>query len=117
MLIFIALAFIAGIYICDVTGRNLGVSDHGGIVWDEIVAMWLVLVFTPFHIGWWLLAFGLFRLFYIWKPFPISRFDTHIKNGFGVMLDDILAAIYAMLSLKVMLWIITAILLLNLPNL
>lgn len=102
MLIFIALAFIAGIYICDVTGRNLGVSDHGGIVWDEIVAMWLVLVFTPFHIGWWLLAFGLFRLFDIWKPFPISWFDAHVKNGFGVMLDDLLAALYAIASLYLM---------------
>jgi phosphatidylglycerophosphatase A len=107
MLVFIALAFVAGIYICDVAGRNLGVSDHGGIVWDEVVAMWLVLVFTPLSMLWWAVAFGLFRLFDIWKPFPISWFDTHIKNGLGVMLDDLLAAGFAIASLYLMLWVLT----------
>ncbi|NOT17191.1 MAG: phosphatidylglycerophosphatase A [Sulfuriferula sp.] len=107
MLVLIALAFVAGIYICDVAGRNLGVSDHGGIVWDEIVAMWLVLVFTPLSVLWWSVAFGLFRLFDIWKPFPISWFDTHIKNGLGVMLDDLLAAGFAIASLYMMLWVLT----------
>ena len=109
--------FIFGIYFCDKTGKDLGVADHGSMVWDEIVAMMLVLTITPSSWLSWLLAFLLFRLFDIWKPFPIRQFDAKLKNGFGVMMDDILAAIYAMLSLKVILWIITAILLLNLPNL
>ena len=90
----IVLAALAGIWICDVTGRNLGVVDYGGIVWDEIVAFWLVLAFTPHQLLWVSAAFVLFRLFDIWKPFPISWFDAQIKNGFGVMLDDILAAGY-----------------------
>jgi phosphatidylglycerophosphatase A len=99
-LIIVTLLFIIGIYVCDVTGKALGVADHGGIVWDEIVAIMLVLAFTPNDWLAWLLAFLLFRLFDIWKPFPISFFDAKLKNGFGVMFDDLLAAIYAILLLK-----------------
>ena len=113
-LIIITALFIIGVYVCDKTGKALGVSDHGAIVWDEIVAMMLVLAFTPPAWLNWVVAFGLFRLFDIWKPFPIRQFDAALKNGFGVMFDDLLAAIYAILSLKVILWIITAFLLLNL---
>lgn len=105
----IALLFIIGIYLCDVAGKHLGVSDHGSIVWDEIVAMMLVLTITPNHWLWWLVSFALFRLFDIWKPFPIRQCDAKLKGGFGVMFDDILAAIYAMISLKGLLWITTQI--------
>ena len=103
----IALLFVIGIYFCDVAGKNLGVADHGSIVWDEIVAMLLVLALTPFSAAWWLVAFLLFRLFDIWKPFPIRQFDAKLKNGFGVMFDDFLAAIYAVLTLMAMQWIIS----------
>lgn len=99
-LIFIALLFIIGIYICDKTGRALGVPDHGGIVWDEIVAMMLVLTFTPVSVFWWVVALILFRIFDIWKPFPVRQCDAKLKHGFGVMFDDVLAAIYAILSLQ-----------------
>ena len=92
--------FLTGIYFCHITGKALGVSDHGGIVWDEIVAMMLVLAFTPNEWQWWLTAFLLFRLFDIWKPFPIRQCDAKLKNGFGVMFDDLLAAIYAILILQ-----------------
>ena len=98
----IASLFIIGIPICAVAGRNLGVSDHGSIVWDEIVAMLLVLEFTPHGWGWWAAAFVLFRLFDIWKPFPIRQFDARLKGGFGVMFDDLLAALYAIAGLKVL---------------
>lgn len=103
----IAFLFIVGIPICQKTGDALGVSDHGGIVWDEIVAMLLVLEFTPYTWSWWLAAFLLFRLFDIWKPFPIRQFDARLKGGFGVMFDDLLAAIYAIASLKVLQWPMT----------
>lgn len=103
----IAGLFIAGVYFCDIAGKALGVSDHGSIVWDEIVAMMLVLMITPNQWPWWLAAFGLFRLFDIWKPFPIRQCDAKLKGGFGVMFDDILAAIYAMISLKGLLWILS----------
>jgi phosphatidylglycerophosphatase A len=98
-LIIIAALFLIGIYFCEKTGKDLGVSDHGAIVWDEIVAMMLVLTIAHLHWILCLLAFLLFRLFDIWKPFPIRQFDAKLKNGFGVMFDDLLAAIYAMLSL------------------
>ena len=97
----IVIATLAGIWICEVTGRNLGVADYGGIVWDEIAAFWLVLVFTPNRLSWVIAAFALFRLFDIWKPFPISWFDAKLKNGLGVMLDDSLAAGYTIAILIV----------------
>ena len=106
-LFIIAALFIIGVYFCDVTGKALGVSDHGGIVWDEIVAMMLVLAFTPNQWQWWLVAFLLFRLFDIWKPYPIRQFDAKLKNGFGVMFDDLLAAIYAIIGLQGLLWVVS----------
>jgi len=105
-IIIISVLFLIGIYCCDKTGKALGVADHGSIVWDEIVAMMLVLTFTPMQWKWWLVAFLLFRLFDIWKPVPIRQCDAKIKGGLGVMLDDLLAAIYAIICLKVLLWLI-----------
>jgi phosphatidylglycerophosphatase A len=104
-LIVITLLFLAGIPICTRTGKALGVSDHGSIVWDEIVAFMLVLEFTPYSWVGWLAAFALFRLFDIWKPFPIRQFDARLKGGFGVMFDDLLAAVYAIASLKALQWL------------
>lgn len=91
--------FALGIWAADVTGRALGVSDYGGIVIDEIVAMWLVLcVAPPTWLGW-IAAFALFRLFDIVKPWPIRWLDQRVKGGFGVMIDDILAAVFAIVAL------------------
>jgi phosphatidylglycerophosphatase A len=104
-LIVIFLLFLAGIPICRKAGDALGVSDHGGIVWDEIVAMLLVLESTPRTWPWWAVAFVLFRLFDIWKPFPIRQCDARLKGGFGVMFDDLLAALYAILALKALIWL------------
>jgi phosphatidylglycerophosphatase A len=101
-LLIITVLFLFGIYICDKTGKDLGVSDHGTIVWDEIVAIMLVLAFVPQHWLNYLNAFALFRLFDIWKPFPIHQFDAKLKNGFGVMFDDLLAAIYAIIAYRVL---------------
>jgi phosphatidylglycerophosphatase A len=104
----ITVLFVLGIPLCEVAARNLGVSDHGSIVWDEIVAMLLVLEFTPLSWQWWVVAFLLFRLFDIWKPFPIRQCDTRFKGGFGVMFDDLLAAIYAIIAMKALLWLMTS---------
>jgi phosphatidylglycerophosphatase A len=79
----------------------LGVADHGAMVWDEIVAFAVVLVFTPSGWEWQLGAFLLFRFFDIVKPPPIRYFDRRLKNGFGVMFDDLLAAGYTLLVLAV----------------
>ena len=83
----------------DATGRALGVADHGAMVWDEVVAFALVLVFTPDGWLWQAGAFLLFRLFDILKPPPIHYFDRRLKSGFGVMFDDLLAAFYTLLVL------------------
>lgn len=98
----VALLYIAGVWFCDVAGKSLGVSDHGGIVWDEIVAFLLVLYFSPQTLPGYASAFLLFRLFDIWKPFPIRYADRHIHGGFGVMFDDLLAAIYAVVCLQLL---------------
>ena len=101
LLILIALGYALGVWACGRTGRALGVSDHGGIVWDEIIAFLLVLVFTPAGHFWQAFAFLLFRLFDILKPPPIRYFDRKWKNGFGVMFDDLLAACGTLLVLAV----------------
>jgi phosphatidylglycerophosphatase A len=91
------LSFIVGIPLCTSAGTQLGQPDHGSIVWDEIVAIWLVLIFTPALLAWQIGAITLFRLFDITKPPPIGWLDKRLKNGFGVMVDDVLAAIYTLL--------------------
>jgi phosphatidylglycerophosphatase A len=106
-LLIIAIMFAIGIYFCAFTGKAIGVVDHGSIVWDEIVAVMLVLTFTPYQWQWWLAAFLLFRLFDIWKPYPIRQLEVRYKNGFGVMFDDLLAAIYAIICLQGLIWIVS----------
>ncbi len=96
--VFIVL-FGVGVWACQTTGRALGVSDHGGMVWDETVAFLLVLMFTPAGLAWQIAAFALFRFFDIVKPPPIRHYDRTIKNGFGVMFDDLLAAGYTLFVL------------------
>ena len=102
-------AFAIGVWVCEVTGRALHSPDDGGMVWDEIVAMLLVLFFTPAGWEWSLLAFTLFRFFDIVKPQPIRYFDQEWHGGLGVMFDDLLAAGYALLCMaiirSVLLWI------------
>lgn len=100
-LLLLAIMFVAGVWACEKTGRALGMPDHGGMVWDEIVAFLLVLFFTPDSMYWQAFAFLLFRLFDILKPPPIRYFDQTLKGGFGVMFDDIIAAFYTLLMLAV----------------
>lgn len=95
--LFLAAAFAYGCWACHRVGKELQVADHVGMVWDEMVAFWLVLWLTPDSLAAQVVAFGLFRLFDIAKPPPIKYFDARLKGGFGVMWDDILAAVYALL--------------------
>lgn len=94
-------AFVGGVLAVHKTGVDLGVTDHGSIVWDEVVPFWLVLVFCPPGWLWQGAAFLLFRVFDIVKPQPARYFDEQVKNGFGVMMDDLFAAGYAILVLAV----------------
>ena len=91
------LAFVVGVWACGRAAHDLGVADPGGIVWDEVAAFWLVLALVPDTFATQLMAFALFRLFDIVKPPPIRFFDATIKNGFGVMFDDTVAAGYTLL--------------------
>ncbi len=100
--VFLLIAFVLGVFACHITGRALGVVDHGSIVWDEIVPFWGVLMLTPAGFMWQLVAFLAFRFFDIVKPPPANYFDEQIKNGFGVMMDDLMAAGYTVLSLAIL---------------
>ena len=90
-----ALLLIAGTWICGESARRLGVHDHGGIVMDEIASFYLLMLLVP--AGWWWLAAGflLFRFFDVAKPWPIRLIDEQVGGGFGIMIDDVVAAIFA----------------------
>lgn len=90
--------FALGVWVCGSTATALGGGDPGAIVWDEVVAFALVLLVAPHSLLGFAAAFVAFRLFDIWKPFPIGWVDRHVKGGFGIMFDDLLAAGYAMLA-------------------
>ena len=97
----LAFLFGVGVWACAVTGRNLGVSDHGAMCWDEVVAFLLVLAITPEDPWWQAAAFFLFRAFDVVKPPPIRQLEMRFKGGFGVMFDDLLAAGYTLLVLAI----------------
>lgn len=98
----IAVGFAIGIWACEKTGRDLGIADHGSMVWDEIIAFWLVLlVLMPAGRDTQIWAFIWFRFFDMVKPSPIRDFERRFKGGFGVMLDDLIAAFYTLLLFAV----------------
>jgi phosphatidylglycerophosphatase A len=90
------------IYASHVTARDLGVHDYPGIVVDEIVGYLLTMVAIPFGWFWIVSGFVLFRVFDIWKPWPIRWLDRHISGGLGIVVDDLLAAVYAWVVLQIM---------------
>lgn len=99
-LAFAILAAIFGIYVCGESARRLGVHDHPGIVWDEITGFAVTMLTVPAAGGWqqiyWVLAgFALFRWLDIWKPWPIREADHSLSGGLGIMLDDVIAGIFA----------------------
>jgi len=98
----LVLLFLLGVYLCGNTSRKLGVHDHGGIVWDEMVGYWLSAAFVPLQWPWLLAAFLLFRFFDIFKPWPIRQLDKKVSGGFGIMLDDVVAALLTILLLAVL---------------
>lgn len=95
-------AFILGVKVSDIVSRDLGEHDYKGIVWDEIVGYLLVMFMVPKGVIWMTLGFILFRLFDIWKPQPIGWVDERIQGGFGIMLDDVLAAVPAWAILQLL---------------
>ena len=93
-------SFIVGIWICGHASKVLGVHDHGGIVWDEFVGFWITMIAAPPGCIWIVIGFLLFRIFDIWKPWPIKAADRKIGGGFGIMFDDVLAGVYALICLQ-----------------
>ena len=91
--------FVIGVWACEITGRNLGIADHGGMVWDEVAAFLLVLAIVPRELAWQAAAFVAFRFFDIAKPPPIRSLERRYGGGFGVMFDDLVAAAYTLLAL------------------
>lgn len=102
LLIALGFMYLGGIWVCDRTGRDLGVPDHKAIVWDEVVAFLFVLFFTPPAPMWQALAFLLFRLLDILKPGPIHYVETQFRGGFGVMVDDLMAAFFTLICLALL---------------
>jgi phosphatidylglycerophosphatase A len=92
-------AFVIGIHICQVTSDDLQVHDFSGIVWDEFVGFWITMFLIPPQWQWILLGFILFRFFDIVKPWPIRFLDKHVQGGFGIMIDDVLAGLFAWICL------------------
>jgi phosphatidylglycerophosphatase A len=94
------IALLVGIWACGRTGAELGVHDHSAIVWDEVVGFLIAMTAAPAGWPWLLAGFALFRLFDIWKPWPIGWVDSRVKGGLGVMLDDVLAGLMALAVLQ-----------------
>ncbi len=104
------ISFIAGCYICEKASQDLGVHDDGRIVWDEIVGIFLIFAFLPqYDTLFYILTFVTFRFFDILKPYPIKSFDQKLKGGLGIMFDDILASVYALITIYLLSWVMFSI--------
>ena len=103
------IGFGAGVWACNVASRALGVADHRSLVWDEFIGQWVALLpLLVLPAPWWAIAFGfvLFRLFDVWKPWPISWLDRRVKGGMGVMIDDVVAGVFAAAALALGLYLL-----------
>jgi phosphatidylglycerophosphatase A len=98
--------FAFGVVICEITSRDMGVHDFGGIVWDEWIGVWITLLWLPMsgNLGtdllWLAYAFALFRFFDIIKPWPIKWLDAKVHGGFGIMIDDVIAGIFGLVVVQ-----------------
>ncbi len=99
-LLVVLVFFAFGVWCCDVCTRYLGVHDHGAIVWDEVVGYLITMVALPISWSWMLAGFVVFRFFDIIKPWPISWLDKRVHGGLGIMIDDVLAGIFAAITLQ-----------------
>ena len=102
----VVFCFFAGCWFCTRASEFLQVHDHSGIVWDEIVGYWLTMVLAPPQWWWIIIGFVLFRIFDIVKPWPVSWADKRVHGGVGIMLDDVLAAVYALVVLQTTAWLL-----------
>lgn len=103
-LILLATLFVIGFFVSGSAEKILDSPDAGCIVIDEILGMFITLAMAPDHPAAWFLGFVLFRIFDIFKPFPVSWFDQKIHGGIGIMMDDVIAGLYALLCLQLIWW-------------
>lgn len=96
------IATVIGVWICDVAAKKLDEHDFGGIVWDEVAGYLITMLFVPFSWKGMLLGFALFRVFDILKPQPIKWVDSKVEGGLGIMLDDVLAGVFAGMALLIL---------------
>ncbi|OYD22596.1 phosphatidylglycerophosphatase A [Oceanimonas baumannii] len=96
----LVLGFVAGIKICNAATRAIGRHDHGAIVWDEFIGFGVTMLAAPAGWQWIVAGFVLFRFFDMVKPWPISWFDRRVHGGFGIMLDDVIAGLFALICLQ-----------------
>ena len=101
----LAAVFILGFFVSGSAEKILDRPDAGPIVIDEILGMFITLTLAPPHPAAWILGFILFRIFDIFKPFPVSWFDQRVHGGTGIMTDDVIAGLYALASLQ-LLWFV-----------
>ena len=100
------LAALVGIAICGAASRELGVHDHGGIVWDEFVGYWITMWAVPFDWLWVIIGFFVFRVYDIAKPWPVGWLDRRVEGGLGIMADDWVAGLMACGTLHLALWLV-----------
>ena len=101
--VFVAITLIitiVGFWICDIAAKDMQVHDHGAIVWDEVAGMLITMIAAPVGLLPLVVGFALFRFFDIFKPWPIKLLDRHVKGGFGIMIDDVLAGVFAAICLQ-----------------
>lgn len=102
----VVLMFVAGIFICGQTARDVGAIDPGFIVYDEIVGFLVAMYLLPADWRWIVAGFVIYRIFDIWKPFPIHYVEQHLGLGSGIMTDDVIAGVYTFIILQLALFII-----------
>jgi len=108
-LMYIAICFVMyvfGVWLCGRTAQDFNVHDHPGIVWDEVVGYLVTMIAVPFAWHWVILGFILFRIFDIAKPWPIKAIDRGVEGGTGIMLDDVLAGLFALAIMHAVMWLV-----------
>ena len=96
---------LACMWLCDKTSRAVGIHDHQGMCLDEVAGFLVAMYAAPLHWGWVVLGFVLFRLFDIWKPWPIKFVDQRVHGGIGMVLDDVLAGVYTAVIIRGLVWV------------
>lgn len=105
-LLVILASFVVGVWLCQQAADWLQTDDPSAVVWDEMVGFWITMIAAPSGWLWIVIGFVLFRIFDIWKPWPVSIADQKLHGGMGIMLDDVLAGIYAAMGLQLLAWLL-----------